>query len=619
MKKSISTLYMEQYIGANMENAYETDFTNMPESMHPEVYFYDELPSINVKGYPVASDYMLPSGKSCSMSDYLKLSGAEKKSCRLRYYYLPCLHELYMGATGSGKTTGCIEPQLRAISSQKNKPHIFVTDPKGELFDRNAAHLHAMGYRTYVLNFKNTYRSNRWNPFIDLLDTLREIKSLENEHGKTRRGKVGSKLVKMAPDSAFGEQYYEFAGQAFPDRESMERAIELKRSDCRMMLSSYVSQLTLMFVRVDSVKDPTWQRGAQEQIKGLLYAMCEYLLDPLSGMTEDMFTLRTMINFFGVIKTCFARNSNPTTREKPDIYAHPLVKPLSADTKAMFTTVFACSPVTMLSYITTIESELSRWTKPHIYALTTGHDFDLFDEDTPFAVFLITRDYERSDFEIAGLFVDWLYRKLIEKAEKSASSKPSRTAHFLLDEFGNIPKIEAFENKIATARSRNIYFHLVLQSYAQLENVYTSAGAAIIKDNCNALIFLGSQNSMTKELFAKDCGTTTISAPLISQGDNNFSELRLQQVPLVPLSKLDLMTPGDIYCKRIYSPLIKARYIRSYVAAAHGDFPGFSPAKGLVDLTPIPSDSYNDEKFKLPCLFDPNVTEWTGRERRSFF
>ena len=79
------------------------------------------------------------------------------------------------------------------------------------------------------------------------------------------------------------------------------------------------------------------------------------------------------------------------------------------------------------------------------------------------------------------------------------------------------------------------------------------------------------------------------------------------------------MTPGDIYCKRIYSPLIKARYIRSYVAAAHGDFPGFSPAKGLVDLTPIPSDSYNDEKFKLPCLFDPNVTEWTGRERRSFF
>ena len=55
------------------------------------------------------------------------------------------------------------------------------------------------------------------------------------------------------------------------------------------------------------------------------------------------------------------------------------------------------------------------------------------------ALFLITRDYEKTDFLVAGLFVDWLYRKAVEAHEKKLTK---RELHFILDEFGNIPAIK---------------------------------------------------------------------------------------------------------------------------------------------------------------------------------
>ncbi|MBR2432842.1 MAG: hypothetical protein IKB23_07995, partial [Clostridia bacterium] len=106
-----------------------------------EKVFYDELPQREMSGFPVSSDYVTPDGRSISQQMLSTLSPQQQKQCRLRYYYMPKYHELYVGGTGSGKTSGCVEPQLRAISSQKNKPNLFITDPKGELYDRNAEHL----------------------------------------------------------------------------------------------------------------------------------------------------------------------------------------------------------------------------------------------------------------------------------------------------------------------------------------------------------------------------------------------------------------------------------------------------------------------------------------------
>lgn len=617
---SITDKYLQSYISAHLENSYEINYTEIPESLGLETYFYDELPNTEVKGYPLASDFAAPDGSVYSMTEYEKLSAAKKKECRLRYHFLPIEHEIYLGTTGSGKTTGCIEPQLRAISSQKNKPNIFVTDPKGELFNHNAEHMKKMGYRTFVLNFKNTTRSNKWNPLSDLLEVVRQIKGVRASSPEHCTGRIPDGVPKNAPSSAFvSGRYYMFDGKAFPTLAMAKQMKKVKENDLNVELSSLINSLGNTFIKVESTKDPTWEKAAQDQVKGFLQAMCDYLLDPFSGFTEDMFTIYTMTQLFNVLRRGMMRRSD--SRSRPDVFTHPLIKNLPRQTQNMFASVFASSPITMLSHLSVLGNSLGPWCKPHIYALTTGNDIELFDEkdDSPFAIFVITRDYEASDYDIAALFVDWVYRNMVEYAEACAEqNKPWRDTHFLLDEFGNIPSINSFENKIATSRSRKIYFHLVLQSYAQLQNVYSSDAnnhsvANIIKDNCNSINFLGSQNVDTKKSFSDDCGSKTVLSPFVKLSDGGA--LPLSTVPLMPLSKLDLLTPGDIYSKRLFFPLIKARYVRSYVAAAHGDYPGFLNARGLTEFTPVTLEPYISEKFHFPLLSAESVDKWEN----SFF
>lgn len=617
---SITDKYLQSYISAHLENSYEINYTEIPEGLGLETYFYDELPNTEVRGYPLASDFAAPDGSVYSMTEYEKLSAAKKKECRLRYHFLPIEHEIYLGTTGSGKTTGCIEPQLRAISSQKNKPNIFVTDPKGELFNHNAEHMKKMGYRTFVLNFKNTTRSNKWNPLSDLLEVVRQIKGVRASSPEHCTGRIPDGVPKNAPSSAFvSGRYYMFDGKAFPTLAMAKQMKKVKENDLNVELSSLINSLGNTFIKVESTKDPTWEKAAQDQVKGFLQAMCDYLLDPFSGFTEDMFTIYTMTQLFNVLRRGMMRRSD--SRSRPDVFTHPLIKNLPRQTQNMFASVFASSPITMLSHLSVLGNSLGPWCKPHIYALTTGNDIELFDEkdDSPFAIFVITRDYEASDYDIAALFVDWVYRNMVEYAEACAEqNKPWRDTHFLLDEFGNIPSINSFENKIATSRSRKIYFHLVLQSYAQLQNVYSSDAnnhsvANIIKDNCNSINFLGSQNVDTKKSFSDDCGSKTVLSPFVKLSDGGA--LPLSTVPLMPLSKLDLLTPGDIYSKRLFFPLIKARYVRSYVAAAHGDYPGFLNARGLTEFTPVTLEPYISEKFHFPLLSAESVDKWEN----SFF
>ena len=54
---------------------------------------------------------------------------------------------------------------------------------------------------------------------------------------------------------------------------------------------------------------------------------------------------------------------------------------------------------------------------------------------------------------------------------------------------------------------------LILQSYAQLYNIYGKETAEIIKDNLNAHIFFGTNNPETKREFSEECGKKTIISP----------------------------------------------------------------------------------------------------------
>jgi len=72
------------------------------------------------------------------------------------------MHNVIMGATGSGKTQGVVFPMVHSLA--KHNESIIVTDPKGEIYEQTANMLKERGYNIVVLNFRNPQNGNAWNP-----------------------------------------------------------------------------------------------------------------------------------------------------------------------------------------------------------------------------------------------------------------------------------------------------------------------------------------------------------------------------------------------------------------------------------------------------------------------
>ena len=72
-------------------------------------------------------------------------------------------HTLVLGATGSGKTAGIINPTMKML--MKARESIIVSDPKGEIFEDNSGLLRELGYEIIVLNFRDPQKGNCWNPY----------------------------------------------------------------------------------------------------------------------------------------------------------------------------------------------------------------------------------------------------------------------------------------------------------------------------------------------------------------------------------------------------------------------------------------------------------------------
>ena len=71
-------------------------------------------------------------------------------------------HNLIIGSTGSKKTRLFAMPMLETI--RRAGESVFISDPKGELYDLTAQHFEDAGYKVYTVNLREPSRSDCWNP-----------------------------------------------------------------------------------------------------------------------------------------------------------------------------------------------------------------------------------------------------------------------------------------------------------------------------------------------------------------------------------------------------------------------------------------------------------------------
>lgn len=132
------------------------------------------------------------------------------------------------------------------------------------------------------------------------------------------------------------------------------------------------------------------------------------------------------------------------------------------------------------------------------------------DVERPFACFIITPDETDVYDSLSGLLISQLTQHLIRVAQEKGGRLPIRV-NIILEELGSVGKsIPTLPNLMVASRSRNIRLMLVLQSIAQLADVYGKSKAETINSCIGITIGFSTNSWETLTEWAQRCGERQI-------------------------------------------------------------------------------------------------------------
>ena len=494
----------------------------------------------------------------------------------------PC-HSLIIGATGSGKTTTFVNPMIQILAASAAGSSMLVTDPKGELFSLHSKFLVERGYDVKVLDLRDTYHSYRWNPLEPLWDAYREYAEAENEIYKRKDDPAKSGLKMIAPASEYTDVWYEFKDKAIPSVERLVAEVNVYKAQKYDEMYEDMSDLVSVLVPVANQNDPMWEKGARSITMAVLLGMLEDSDNPELGMTKEKFNL---FNMSKILQT-----SEGEYKELRRFFAG---RSKLSKAVALSKQVMDAADKTRSSYMSVLLEKLSLFNDTGICGLTSASDFNTADLALkPTAIFVKIPDEKDTRHGLASIFMTNVYKSLIKISTKYEDLSLPRNVYYILDEFGNMPKIEKFDKMITVGRSRKIWFNMIVQSYVQLNNVYGDTVADIVKGNCGIKMFIGSNDMGTCKEFSELCGNITV----VTQGssssgkDNTNYSQNIQTRPLIYPSELQKLnnktSTGNSIIVTFGNYPLKTKFTPSYKAPMY--------QMGMMDTNEL-EGRYFDEK-----------------------
>ncbi len=168
------------------------------------------------------------------------------------------------------------------------------------------------------------------------------------------------------------------------------------------------------------------------------------------------------------------------------------------------------------------------------------------------ALFIVVQDEKKTYHSLVTILLKQCYETLIDVAQENGGELPVRT-NFLLDEFANMPPLKDVTTMITAARSRKIRFTMIIQNYAQLNQVYGKENAETIRGNCGNLIYLISTELAALEEISKMCGEVK------SKKDDKTAS-----TPLVTVSDLQRMKQFEVIILRMRKQPFKTKFTPDY-------------------------------------------------------
>ncbi len=549
-------------------------------------------------------DYSELSKLTSPKQDGVPVRAVQDKNGHLQVNFLNGAHSLVIGATGSGKTTTFINPMIQLLGATSCGSSMIMTDPKGELFDLHSKYLKSRGYDVLLLDLRDTYSSSRWNPLGSIWDAYQEY--VEAGKGLTAHRdamKNYPQLKIMDEEVPEGTIWIEWRGGAYSDLRHAHDEASVTRQKIYDEMYEDLSDMVGGICPITNEKDPLWEKGARSIIMATCLAMLEDSEDPRLGMTKEKF------NFYNVNKILTKSDNNYEALKAYFTGRNPLSQAVTLSRQ-----VLAAADQTMSSYMSITFDKLSLFNDNGICGLTSDTDIVASQfAEKPTALFMKIPDEKDTRHGLASLFILSIYKALIKVASAREDLSLPRNVYFILDEFGNMPKIEKFGQMITVGRSRKIWFNMVVQSYSQLNNVYGETVADIVKSNCGMKMFIGSNDIGTCKEFSELCGNMTVRTTSTSastgtrEGDVNISS-QTQSRPLIYPSELQKLnnkeSTGNAIIVTFGNFPLMTKYTPSYLCKQY--------QTGRMDLTDIrshmfrPQDVFYDVEQRNSITADAN-------------
>ena len=572
--RSLSSKSMREKKGldARTEGALENSrfLTDKERDKYFPNYLYEQLGTVKKDGIPVRAI-------------------VDKKG-KMHINFLPGAHSLVIGATGSGKTTTFINPMIQLLGACGGGSSMIMTDPKGELFSLHSKFLQSRGYNVLLLDLRDTYSSSRWNPLGGIYDMYQEFLTA-GDGIKLHRDSMANypDLKKIDGDAAEGEPWVEWRGTAYADLSHCQDDIAVTKQKIYDEMYEDLNDLISVICPIENEKDPLWEKGARSIIMATCLAMLEDSANPDLEMTKDKF------NFFNLNKALTNSENEFEALKKYFEGRDPLSQAVTLSRQ-----VLSAASSTLSSYMSITFDKLNMFNDRGICGLTSATDIKAEEfAEKPTALFMKIPDEKDTRHGLAAVFILCMYKALIKVASAREDLSLPRNVYFILDEFGNMPKIEKFDKMITVGRSRKIWFNMVVQSYSQLNNVYGEKVADIVKSNCGMKMFIGSNDIGTCKEFSELCGNMTVrtSSTSASMGakEGDFSVSSQTQVrPLIYPSELQKLnnkeSTGNAIIVTFGNYPLMTKYTPSYLCKYY--------KMGQMDLGDIRSNMFRaDEVF----------------------
>ena len=471
------------------------------------------------------------------------------KNLKSIYFDRETPHYVYLGSTGSGKSVTAVIPTCTFIAKAKKKRSVFITDPKGEIYQTTSKMFQHQGYKILTIDFRNPEKSNKINILEPVIKEYEEYRNYE----------------KLSLES---------------DNENDKLIYNNKSMSCLAETNRLISSLATMVMQ-DKVeqKDPFWNESAKNLLEGLIgFFLEEY---KASNITREKITMTSIRKF---------QNSSMEENNFKKFKDYINTKSYGSKSKDALVSILSASENTYKSITAVFGQKMNIFDDINVANVTSTSDFNFnILGSEPVALYVIVPDEDKTYFTLVTIIVGLLYRDLVKLANSNDKKKLPYEIDFILDEFANCPPLADIEAIVSVARSRGMHFHFFIQSFSQLDNVYGKEVAQIILDNCG-LVYLKTNTQETAEAISKRLGKKTIESNSMRQ---SVSLMNYNGDKTTNLIGRDLMTPEEVkqlHYKTIIFPIIGFPIFRDTVL--YNKFSCYESGRVERESNPLKNLSY---------------------------